>query len=175
MGKKKSDLSARAQKNTSKLSLLVTIALSGIGTWRDFDSLYLCLVLNALVLVFNVLAKNLDAFKCWWLGVFIAPTTKVPVGEGCCRRAHRTVRCATGHYLVRQPRHPTVRVRPLELLTCGPPDSPVVHRTGPVHCSVRHLAPALTLRAQSALFTFAVDRWRCSRYYTWHTGQSGEL
>jgi hypothetical protein len=54
---------------------------------------------------------------------------------------------------VRQPRHPTVRVRPLELLTCRPPDSPVVHRTGPVHCPVRHLAPALTLCAQSALFT----------------------
>jgi hypothetical protein len=54
---------------------------------------------------------------------------------------------------VRQPLHPTVRVRPLELLTCGPPDSPVVHRTGTVHCPVRHLAPALTLRAQSALFT----------------------
>jgi hypothetical protein len=46
---------------------------------------------------------------------------------------------------VRQPRHPTGRVRPLELLTCGPPDSPVVHQTGPVHCPVRHLAPALTL------------------------------
>jgi hypothetical protein len=29
----------------------------------------------------------------------------------------------------------------------------VGHRTGPVHCPVRHLAPALTLRAQSALFT----------------------
>jgi hypothetical protein len=40
---------------------------------------------------------------------------------------------------VRQPRHPTVRVRLLELLTCGTPDSPVVHRTGPVHCPVRHL------------------------------------
>jgi hypothetical protein len=39
MGKKKSDPSARAQKNTAKLSLLVTIALSGIGTWRYFDSL----------------------------------------------------------------------------------------------------------------------------------------
>jgi hypothetical protein len=26
----------------------------------------------------------------------------------------------------------------------GPPDSPVVHRTGPVHCPVRLLAPALT-------------------------------
>jgi hypothetical protein len=35
----------------------------------------------------------------------------------------------------------------------GPLDSPVVHRTGPVHCLVRHLVPALTLRAQSALFT----------------------
>jgi hypothetical protein len=29
----------------------------------------------------------------------------------------------------------------------------VGHRTGPVHCPVRHLAPALTLCAQSALFT----------------------
>jgi hypothetical protein len=95
MEKKKSDPSARAQKNTAKLSLLVTIALSGIGTWRDFDSLYLCLVLNALALVLNALAENLDALKCWWLGVFIAPTTKVAVGRGCCRWAHRTVRCAS--------------------------------------------------------------------------------
>jgi hypothetical protein len=137
MGKKKSDPSARTQKNTAKLSLLVTTALSGIGTWRDFDSLYLCLVLNALALVLNVLAENLDALKCWWLGVFIAPTTKVAVEEGCCRRVHRTVWCATGQCPVRQPRHPTVRVRPLELLTCGPPDS---------HCSLSGApyAPALT-------------------------------
>jgi hypothetical protein len=95
MGKKKSDPSARAQKNTAKLSLLVTNALSGIGTWRDFDSLYLCLVLNALALVLNVLSENLDALKCGGWGVFIAPTTKVVVGEGYCRRAHRTVRCAS--------------------------------------------------------------------------------
>jgi hypothetical protein len=54
---------------------------------------------------------------------------------------------------VRQPRHPTVRARPLELLTAGPPDSPVMHRTVNVHCPVRLLAPALTLRVQSALFT----------------------
>jgi hypothetical protein len=135
---------------------------SGIGTWRDFDSLYLCLVLNALALVLNVLVENLDALKCWWLGVFIAPTTKVAVGEGCCRRAHRTVWCTTGHCLMRLPRHQTVTVQPLELLTFGPPDSPVVHQTGPIHYPVRHLAPALTLRAQSALFTVAVadDRWR---------------
>jgi hypothetical protein len=61
---------------------------------------------------------------------------------------------------VRQPRHPTIRVRPLELLTCGPPDSLVVHRTGPVHCPVRHQTPALTLRAQSALFTVHCSRCR---------------
>jgi hypothetical protein len=32
----------------------------------------------------------------------------------------------------------------------GPPDSPVVHQTGTVHCPVRLLAPALTLRELSA-------------------------
>jgi hypothetical protein len=94
MGKKKSDPSARAQMITAKLSLLVTIALSGIWTWRDFDSLKLCLVLNAIAFVLNVLAENLDALKCGGWGVFIAPTTKVPVGDDCCRMAHRTVRCA---------------------------------------------------------------------------------
>jgi hypothetical protein len=55
----------------------------------------------------------------------------------------------TGHCPVRQPRHPTIRVRPLELLICGPPDSLVVHRTTTVYCPVRHLTPAPTLRAQS--------------------------
>jgi hypothetical protein len=73
------------------------------------------------------------------------------VGEGFCRMAYQTVRCATGHCPVRQPRHPTVRVRPLELLTCGPPDSPVVHRTVTVHCPVCLLAPALALRAVSTV------------------------
>jgi hypothetical protein len=46
----------------------------------------------------------------WWLGVFIALNHHIAVGEAVCRRAHRTVRCATGHCPVRQPRHPTVRV-----------------------------------------------------------------
>jgi hypothetical protein len=86
----------------------------------------------------------LDALNVRVVGGFIAPTTKMAVGEAVCRMAHRTVRCATGHCPVRQPRHPTVRVRPLELLTTGPPDSPVVHRTCPVDCPVRLLAPALT-------------------------------
>jgi hypothetical protein len=71
------------------------------------------------------------------------------VGEGCSRMALWTVWCITGYCSVRQPRHPTVRVWPLELLTFGPPDSSVVHRTGPVHCPVRHLCLLWLLRAQS--------------------------
>jgi hypothetical protein len=68
----------------------------------------------------------------------------------------------------------------------GPPDSPVVHRAGPVHCPMRHLTPALTLRAQSALSTVycsvADDRWRlwsllrlAHRIVWCYTGQSDEL
>jgi hypothetical protein len=78
--------------------------------------------------------------------------------------AHQTVRCATGHCLVRQPRHLAVRVRPLELLTSRPPDSPVVHRTGTIHCPVCLLEPVLTsARAGAHCSTFIVpadDRWR---------------
>jgi hypothetical protein len=51
---------------------------------------------------YNVLkVENLDAIECGVVGVFIAPTTKIWSLEGCCRMAHRTVRCATGHCPVR--------------------------------------------------------------------------
>jgi hypothetical protein len=97
--------------------------------------------------------------------------------------AHRTVRCATGHCPVRQPRHPTVRVRPFELLSSRPPDSPVVHRTGPIDCPVRLLARALTSACTVAhLMSSADDRWRevvialLAHWTVWcYTGQSGEL
>jgi hypothetical protein len=147
MWKKKSDPSARAQKNTTKLSLLVTIALSGIGTWRDFDSLYLCLVLNALALVLNVLAENLDALKCWWLGVFIAPTTKMAVGEALTSGA-------TGQSGGAPDRHCSLSGAPSG--ACSDSTRAVVH---------------------SSLFivAFADGRWRCSCYSDWHTGRSGEL
>jgi hypothetical protein len=72
----------------------------------------------------------------WWLGVFIAPNHQ----NG---RWGRLLSKGAPDSPVRQPRHPTVRVRPLELLHVGPPDSPVVHRTVTVHCPVRLLAPAL--------------------------------
>jgi hypothetical protein len=86
-----------------------------MGLGEALILLNLCLVLIALALVLNVKSENLDTLKCGGWGVFIAPTTKMAVGEAVCRWAHRTVRCATGHCPVRQPRHPTVRVRPLEL------------------------------------------------------------
>jgi hypothetical protein len=111
-----------------------------------------------------VKAENLDAMNGGWLGVFIAPTTKGVVGVGCCRMAHRTVRCATGHYPVRQPRHPTVRFWLLELLTAGPPDS---------HCSLSG-APsgaALTSARAGAHCSALTPRCRwplalCRRYST---------
>jgi hypothetical protein len=86
-----------------------------MGLGEALILLNLCLVLISLALVLNVKSENLDTLKCGGWGVFIAPTTKMAVGEAVCRWAHRTVRCATGHCPVRQPRHPTVRVRPLEL------------------------------------------------------------
>jgi hypothetical protein len=59
----------------------------------------------------------------------------------------------------------------------GPPDSPVVHQTVTVHCPVRLLAPALTLRAVRALFTqcslLQTTVGADSRCSAWHTGQSG--
>jgi hypothetical protein len=82
------------------------------------------------------MSEKLGCIEVWWLGVFIALTTKTVVGEVCCRRAHRTVRCAS---------HVTQLLgfwwfRPLELCLHGAPDSPVPHRTGTVHCLVRLLA-----------------------------------
>ena len=77
--------------------------------------LNLCLVLIALALVSNVKSENLDALKCGGWGVFIAPTTKVAVGEGRCSShitqplgfdcwssdmwGHRTVQWCTGQSL----------------------------------------------------------------------------
>jgi hypothetical protein len=71
---------------------------------------------------------------------------------------------------VHQPRHQAVGFRPLEILTIGPPDSLVVHRTGPVHCRVRLLVPALTSARAGAHYSVfnVLCRWplvrgsRCS-------------
>jgi hypothetical protein len=140
-------IQAQELKRTQLSLSLVTIWLEwSLNLGEDLISC-LCLVLNAIALVWGVKAENLDTMNGGWLGVFIAPTTKGDVGGGCCRMAHRTIRCATGHCPVRQPCHLTVRVRPLELLTSGSLDSPVVHWTVTVHCLVRLLALFWLLRA----------------------------
>ena len=69
--------------------------------------------------------KILDAWSGGGWGVFIALNHHIAVGEAVYRWARRTVRCAIGHCLVRQPRHPTVRV--LAVLTVGALSS---YRTG---------------------------------------------
>jgi hypothetical protein len=96
---------------------------------------------------------KLGCIEVWWLGGIYSPNHQND------RWGTLLSKCALDSP-VRQPRHPIVRVRPMELLTCGPPDSPVVHRTGPVHCLVRHLTPAPTLRVQSVLFTVHCSRCR---------------
>jgi hypothetical protein len=141
----------------------------------------LCLGMKSRAIVLNAMAENLDALKCGGWGVFIAPTTKMVVGEAVCRWAYRTVRCATRHCPVCQPRHPTVRV--LTVSTVGALTDWGTGQSGAApdsHCSLSDVpsGAALTLRPLTAhcshsLFTFADDRWRSSRCSAWHTGQSG--
>jgi hypothetical protein len=96
----------------------------------------MCLGVKSRALVLNAICWKLGCLEWWWLGVFIASTTKTVVGEGCCRWAHRTVRCASH---VTQPLG-FWRFRPLELWQLGAPDSPVPHQTVTVHCPVHLLA-----------------------------------
>jgi hypothetical protein len=124
---------------------------------------------------------KLGCIEVSWLGVFIAPTTKRTVGGGCCRMPHRTVRCATGHCPVCQPRHPIVGFWPLEFWhwatrqSGGAPDSYYSLSGAPSGAS-------LTSVRAGAHCSVAVDRWRCvavtplAHRTVWcYTGQSGEL
>jgi hypothetical protein len=94
----------------------------------------------------------------------------VVVGGGCCRWAHRTVRCAShitqplgfDRWSFWQLGHRTVRWCTGQSLFT-------------IRCAFWRLLwfCARCPRTVHALFTFADDRWRCSRYSAWHTGQSG--
>jgi hypothetical protein len=162
-------IQAQELKRT-QLSLSLVTNLVGVipDLGEDFISLFVSCI-ECYSSCMRCEGWKLGSMNGGWLGVFITPTTKVAVGEGCCRMAHRTVRCATGYCPVRQPCHPTVRVRPLELMTSGPPDSPVVHRTVTVHCPVRLLASALTSARAGVHCSAFIIRCRrplalCSRY-----------
>jgi hypothetical protein len=115
--------------------------------------------------------KNLDAWSGSGWGVIIALNHHIAVGEAICRWAHRTVQCATGHCLVRQPRHPTVRV--LKILTVGALTS---CRTGQGLFTVRCASDACSdfcAHCSRTVHTFADDRCVVSRCSAWCTGQSG--
>ena len=96
--KEESNPSARARKNTSKSLSLITKAWCGI--WRGFDHLGVSCI-ECLPLVSGWKCKNLDAMNGGWLGVFIAPTTKLAVWWGCLSHG-------APDSPVRQPRHQAV-------------------------------------------------------------------
>jgi hypothetical protein len=85
---------------------------------------------------------KLGCYEVWWLGGIYSPNHQYGHWWGL-------LSYGAPDSPVRQPRHPAVGFWPLELWHVRPPDSPVVHWTVTVHCLVRLLAPALTLRAQS--------------------------
>jgi hypothetical protein len=74
--KERSNPSARAQKNTTNLSHLSLNLCVELG--EDLIT-WVCLELNARALVSSWKVENLDTLNVGWLGVFIAPTTKLAV------------------------------------------------------------------------------------------------
>jgi hypothetical protein len=66
----------KSSKEHNKSLSLITKALCGIG--EDLITL-VCLELNARALVSYWKVENLDNLNEGWLGVFIAPTTKLAV------------------------------------------------------------------------------------------------
>jgi hypothetical protein len=151
MGKKKSDPSARAQMNTTKLSLLV----SNCFEWNwDLERFWFTLFVSCIECTSSCIecvGWKLGCLEVLVVGGIYSPNNK-------SGRWGRLLSKGAPDSPVRQPRHPTVRVRLLELWQVGPPDSPVVHRTVTVHCPLRHLRLLWLLRAQSAhcssMFTF---------------------
>jgi hypothetical protein len=125
----------------------------------------------------------LDGWSGGGWGIFIAPTTNSTVGEAVCRWAHRTVRCATEHCPVHQPRHPTVRVLTVSIV--GALTSWCTGQSGAAldrYCSLSGapFGAALTLRELSAhcsrlQATVGVDRCASQPLLRWQTGHSGEL
>jgi hypothetical protein len=93
------------------------------GTWRGLDSFELCIVLIALALVLNDMSEKLGYLEWWWLGGIYNPNHQFkPLGRlsvdgrtGQSGAPPDTVRCATGHCPVRQPRHPAIGFRSMEL------------------------------------------------------------
>jgi hypothetical protein len=164
-GRRKAIQATRTQMNTKISFSQVTKCLEWFWTLERIWSLVLCLWVKSRALVLNAICCKLGCLECWWLGVFIAPTTKTAVGEGCCRWAHRTVRCATGHCPVRQPRHPTVRV--LTVSTVGALTSWCTGQSGAAPDSYYSVAGAPLAPALTSAVNCSFVRALCSRPLRW--------
>jgi hypothetical protein len=131
----------KSSKEHNKSLSLITKALCGIE--RGFDHFGVSCI-ECLALVSSWKVENLDDLNVGWLGVFIAPTTKLAVWW-------RLLSHGATDSPVCQPRHLTVGFRPLELCLVGPPGCPVAHRTSPVDCPVCHPRVLCPLRAQARI------------------------
>jgi hypothetical protein len=98
----------KSTKNTSKT--LSSHYLLGVemGLGEALILFDLCLVLIALALVLYVKSEKLGCLEVWWLGGIYSPNHQNGRWGGCLSM------CAPDNP-VRQPCHPTIRVRPLEL------------------------------------------------------------
>jgi hypothetical protein len=74
---------------------------------EDFISC-LCLGVKSRALVLNAMVENLDALKCGGWGAIYSPNHKNSRWGGC-------LSMGAPDSPVRQPRHPTIWVRPMEL------------------------------------------------------------
>jgi hypothetical protein len=81
-GRRKVIQATRTQMNTNVSLSQDTNSLEWGWDLERTWSFVLCLGVKSRALVLNAMAENLDALKWWWLGVFIAPTTKPTVGVG---------------------------------------------------------------------------------------------
>jgi hypothetical protein len=98
--------------------------------------------IECLALVSGWKCENLDDLNVGWLGVFIAPTTKLVVWWGCLSHGAPDSPVHTGHVQCASHVTKTVGFRPLELCLLGPPGCPVAHRTCTVECPVRQYGRA---------------------------------
>jgi hypothetical protein len=105
MGKKKSDPRTRAQRTRAKTLSSHYLLRVEMGLGEALILLNLCLVLIALALVLNVKSEKLGCLEVWWLGGIYSPTHQNDRWGGCLSMGAPDSPV----------RHPTVRVRPLEL------------------------------------------------------------
>jgi hypothetical protein len=114
MRKKKGNSRNKSAKEHEHTLSQVTKCLSWILGLERVWSLKMCLGVNALALVLNVISEKLGCQRLWWLGVFIAPnhfgSCWEAAGDG--RTGQSGVppdkHCSLFGVL---PCHPTVRVR----------------------------------------------------------------